>query len=490
MKAAALRERLERARLLVRWPPRPTGAPSLEWSAVTTDSRRVVPGTLFCAYAGSAADGHAFVAAAAKAGATAALVERPVPDAPIPLIEVNDGKVAAAAAAALFYGDPAKSLELLGVTGTNGKTTTVHLLRHLFGDRGPAGSIGTLGAIDGEGHILPTAGSLTTPGPVDLQAALAALRDGGARVVAMETSSHSLDQGRVAGLEFLVGIFTNLTRDHLDYHGDVGSYFAAKAKLDRYIAPEGFQVVNADDPAWLGLPPRAQRLTFGIANGADVMAEGVEGDRAGMRFQLSVHGRSEKVALPLLGRFNVENALGAAAAALALGRDLAEVAERLSRAPQVPGRMERISDAPCVVLRDYAHTPDALERALAALRPLTRGRLIVVFGAGGDRDKGKRPLMGAIAARDADLAVVTSDNPRTEAPEEILDDIEAGMGQTPHLRIVDRRAAIVRAVSIAKPDDVLFLAGKGHETYQVIGTEHVPMDEREIVATAVAAAPK
>ncbi len=489
MKAAALRERLERAKLLVRWPPRPSGAPSPEWSAVTTDSRRVTPGTLFCAYAGSVADGHGFVAAAAAAGATAALVERPVPDAPIPLIQVSNGKVAAALAAALFYGDPAAALDLLAVTGTNGKTTTVHLLRHLFGDRGPAGSIGTLGAIDPEGKVLPTAGNLTTPGPVELQAALAALRDGGARVVAMETSSHSLDQGRVAGLEFLVGVFTNLTRDHLDYHGDVAAYLAAKAKLDRYLAKEGYQVVNADEPAWAGLPARAQRLTFGIATAADVMALALDGDRSGMRFTLAAHGRSENVALPLLGRFNVENALGAAAAAIALGRDLGEVAERLSSAPQVPGRMERIADTPCVVLRDYAHTPDALERALAALRPLTRGRLIVLFGAGGDRDKGKRPLMGAIAARDADLAVVTSDNPRTEPPERILDDIEAGMGQTPHLRMADRRAAIIRALSIAKPDDVLLLAGKGHETYQVVGTEYVPMDEREIVASALANAP-
>ena len=487
MKAPALRERLERAKLLVRWPPRPTGAASPEWSAVTTDSRRVVPGTLFCAYAGSVADGHSFVAAAAKAGATAALVEHAVPDAPIPQVQVTDGKAAAAAAAALFYGDPAKSLELLAVTGTNGKTTTVHLLRHLFGDRGPAGSIGTLGAIDGDGRILPTAGSLTTPGPVDLQAALAALRDGGVRVVAMETSSHSLDQGRVSGLEFLVGVFTNLTRDHLDYHGNVETYLAAKAKLDTYLAPEGFQVVNADDAAWAGLPQRAQRITFGITAAADVMAEDVMGDRAGMSFVLTAHGRSEKVALPLLGRFNVENALGAAAAAIALGRDLGEVAARLSCAPQVPGRMERLADTPCVVLRDYAHTPDALERALAALRPLTKGRLVVVFGAGGDRDRGKRPLMGAIAARDADLAVVTSDNPRTEPPGKIMDDIEEGMGQTPHLRIVDRRAAILRALSIAKPDDTLFLAGKGHETYQVIGHENVPMDEREIVNSALAA---
>jgi UDP-N-acetylmuramoyl-L-alanyl-D-glutamate--2,6-diaminopimelate ligase len=190
------------------------------------------------------------------------------------------------------------------------------------------------------------------------------------------------------------------------------------------------------------------------------------------------------VSVPLPGRFNVENALGAAAAALALGRDLADVARRLATVSQVPGRMERLSAAPCVVVRDFAHTPDALERALAALRPLTRGRLLLLFGAGGDRDRGKRPLMGAIAARDADLSIVTSDNPRTEDPERILDDIEAGMGETPHLRIVDRRAAILRALSIARPDDVLLLAGKGHETYQVVGDDHLPFDEREIVAGA------
>ena len=497
MNAAALRERLERARLLVRWPPRPSGSAPAVYSAVATDSRRVTPGTLFCAYAGSVSDGHAFIAAAAQAGATAALVEHTVPDAAIPLIEVTNGKVAAATAAALFYGDPARSLDLLAVTGTNGKTTTVHLLRHLFSDRGPAGSIGTLGAIDGEGRILPTAGSLTTPGPVDLQAALAALRDGGVRVVAMETSSHSLDQDRVAGLQFLVGVFTNLTRDHLDYHGDVQAYLAAKARLDRYLAPEGFQVVNADDPAWAGLPQRAQRLTFGIDNAADVMAEGVEGDRAGMRFVLTARGRSEKVALPLLGRFNVENALGAAAAAIALGRDLAEVAERLSAAPQVPGRMERIAERPCVVLRDYAHTPDALERALATLRPLTTGRLLVVFGAGGDRDRGKRPLMGGIAVGEADIVYVTSDNPRSEDPEAIITEIFAGIHDAtpePHGThtgytaegIPDRREAIALAIEQAMPGDVVVIAGKGHEQGQEFaGGQKIPFDDVTVAREAL-----
>jgi UDP-N-acetylmuramoyl-L-alanyl-D-glutamate--2,6-diaminopimelate ligase len=220
-----------------------------------------------------------------------------------------------------------------------------------------------------------------------------------------------------------------------------------------------------------------------------VAADKVEGDAAGMRFTLNFGRTALRIELPLLGLFNVENALGAAATALALGKDPARVAELLRAAPQVPGRMERIAAQPCVVLRDYAHTPDALERALATLRPLTKGRLIVVFGAGGDRDRGKRPVMGGIAVRLADLPIVTSDNPRTEDPERILDEIEAGMGGGPHLRIVDRRTAIARALKIARPDDTVLLAGKGHEDYQVIGTEKVPFDERAIVAGLTAERP-
>ncbi len=484
MQAEALRARLEGAGLLVSWP---AAAPRVIPS-VTTDSRRVQPGALFLAYPGTAVDAHAFVAAAAGAGAAFALVERPVADAPIPQAVVRDGRRAAAVAASAFFGNPGEALVLLAVTGTNGKTTTVHLLRHLFSDRAPAASIGTLGVIDAAGSLLPIEGSLTTPGPVELYAALAALRHGGAQTVAMEASSHSIDQDRIGGLAFRAAVFTNLTRDHLDYHHDEASYLAAKVKLDRYLAPGGFQVVNADDPAWRALPARAERITFGTGAGADVRAEAVEGDRTGMRFRLVWRGASAPVALPLLGSFNVENALGAAATAIALGRDLEQVAARLNAAPQVPGRMERIAESPCVVLRDYAHTPDALERALAALRPLTLGRLIVVFGAGGDRDRGKRPMMGAIVATRADLGIVTSDNPRTEDPERILDDIEEGMGSTPHVRIVDRRAAIVRALAIAKPDDTILLAGKGHEIYQVVGHDHVPLDERAIVAEAAGAA--
>ncbi|MDO8666804.1 MAG: cyanophycin synthetase, partial [Gemmatimonadales bacterium] len=237
-------------------------------------------------------------------------------------------------------------------------------------------------------------------------------------------------------------------------------------------------------------PSRPERLTFGLVVPADVRATAIEGDALGMRFTITARGKSAKVVLPLLGRFNVENALGAAAAAIALGRDLDEVAARLSRTPQVPGRMERVAESPCVVLRDYAHTPDALQRALAAVRPLTKGRLILVFGCGGDRDRGKRPAMGAIAAEGAHLPILTSDNPRTESPSRVLDDVEEGMGKTPHLRIVDRRAAIARAVAIARPEDTILLAGKGHETYQVVGTERLPFDERDVVAEAIQALAK
>ena len=478
MRSESLRVRLAESGELIEWP---ANVPA-ELTTVTTDSRAVKPGMLFAAYRGSSADSHDFLPQVQSAGAAAVMVERAV-NGPLPAIMVRNGRRAAARAAALQFGDPAEALDLLAVTGTNGKTTSVHLLRHLFGEEAPAGSIGTLGAVDGNGKVLPGTENLTTPGPVELQGTLAALRDAGVKTVAMEASSHSLDQDRLHGLEFRAAVFTNLTRDHLDYHQTLDAYRAAKLKLTQYLTPGGWTITNADDRAWAGLNG-PQRVTFGITEPADLRATGISGDSRGMRFTLEWRGGKARVNLPLLGRFNIENALGAAAAALALGRRLDAVAERLGSAPQVPGRMERVADSPCVILRDYAHTPDALTRALAAARPLTKGRLIVVFGCGGDRDRGKRPVMGGIAAKDADLAIVTSDNPRTEDPERILDDVEEGMGDTPHLRIVDRRQAIGRAVAIARPDDTVLLAGKGHETYQVIGKVKHPFDERDVVADA------
>jgi len=468
-------ETLRARGLLVRAPASP---PAL--TGVTADTRRLRPGMLYCAVRGAVQDGHAYVSRAAERGAAAALVETEQAVS-IPQVLVTDGRRAAAAAAEVWFGFPAMRLALVGVTGTNGKTTTVTLGRHVLSALWPTGSIGTLGAFGPDGApVASEAGNLTTPGPIDLQETLAALVARGAKGVAMEVSSHSLDQGRVEGLAYRAAIFTNLTRDHLDYHETFERYFQAKARLSSYLTADGVEVVNAEDPAWERLPPGHRRMTFGESRG-DVRAEGVRPDGTGSRFTLvAPEGRAD-VRLPLLGRFNVANALGVAACALALGAPLDAVADRLTHAPQVPGRMERIASSPCVVLRDYAHTPDALERALETVRPLTPGRVIAVFGAGGDRDRGKRAPMGEIVSRLADVAIATSDNPRTEDPERILDDVEAGMGSHPHHREPDRRKAIALALSLARPGDTVILAGKGHETYQVIGAEKQPFDERSIV---------
>ncbi len=451
-------------------------------TGITADSRDVRPGDLFCAWAGTAVDAHAFLGQAAAAGAVAALVERRMQDLSIPQIEVRDGRRAAAAAAALVYGDPQDALRLAGVTGTNGKTTTVWLTRHILSRAAPAASIGTLGVRLADGSLLPGSEGLTTPGPVESARLLRDLADDGIAAVAMEASSHALAQGRLEALRFDAAVFTNLSRDHLDYHGTMEAYRAAKLTLLELLRPEGVAVLNADEPAWAGAASRApRRVTFGRAEGAEVRARDVELAPDGARFRLHTPQAEADVRLPLVGAYNVDNALAAAAASIALGISPADVAAALSDAPQVPGRLERVADSPCPVLTDYAHTPDALERALAALRPQVPGRLIVVFGAGGDRDRGKRPLMARAAERGADLVVVTSDNPRTEDPDAIIDEIVAGFEGRSFLRITDRRAAIGRALEEAGPGDAVLLAGKGHEDYQVVGTRKVPFDERRVV---------
>ena len=448
---------------------------------LATDSRAVSVGDLFLALPGSVADGHEFVRHAIEQGATAVIGERPVAGGAVTEATVGDAHRAAQVVAELWYGRPADRLDLIGVTGTNGKTTTTMLLRHLLNELGAVGSIGTLGALDGNGQsVASTAGVLTTPGPVDLQATLASLAGSGVRRVVMETSSHSLDQGRLDGLQFSEALFTNLSRDHLDYHGTMEAYRDAKLRLTQYLELDGVVVVNCDDDAW-GEVSGPRTVSFGEHAEADVRASHILPETSGSGFEISGMYGTRIVDLPLMGEFNVHNALAASAGALALGEDLDTVVRRLAFAPQVPGRMERISDRPCSVLRDYAHTPDALERVLRTLRPLVPGRLIVVFGCGGDRDRGKRPIMGRIAAQWADMPVLTSDNPRTEDPEAILDDVERGMVGTDHLRIVDRREAIGAAISAAAADDTVVLAGKGHETYQIIGTERVAFDEAAIV---------
>jgi UDP-N-acetylmuramoyl-L-alanyl-D-glutamate--2,6-diaminopimelate ligase len=466
-------------------PPAGGGSPLPEITGLTADARRIEPGMLFCAVHGAVLDGHTFVADAERRGAAAAVVETRQ-SVVIPQVLVRNGRRAAAIAAEAWYGRPAARLQMIGVTGTNGKTTSVILLQHVLSTLWPMGAIGTLGAFDPAGGTVESeAGNLTTPGPIDLQATLAALVARGARGVAMEVSSHSLDQGRVEGLIFRAAIFTNLTRDHLDYHETFDAYFAAKAKLAGYLADAGLAVINADDAAWARLPRTPRRITFSAtSHPADVTARDVQVDSKGARFTLVTTQGRHPVELPLLGRFNVANALGVAACAVGLEVPARVAAEQLSTAPQVPGRMERIATDPCIILRDYAHTPDALERALETVREVTPargGRVIVVFGAGGDRDKGKRAPMGEIAVRLADVAIATSDNPRTEDPERILDDVEAGMTGKQHYRITDRRAAIAQAMELARQGDTILLAGKGHETYQVTGTTKEPFDEREIV---------
>jgi UDP-N-acetylmuramoyl-L-alanyl-D-glutamate--2,6-diaminopimelate ligase len=452
-------------------------------AGITDDSRSVRPGFLFVAVRGTERDGHDFLETAAFDGARVVIVQDASRTA-LPCLVVSDGRRAAAVAGAAAYGWPARDLQLVGITGTNGKTTTVNMLRHLFDDgNANSASIGTLGvSIGSHGAPLEGGGGLTTPGPIELQRVFRALIDRGVSRVAMEVSSHSLDQRRVEGVAFDVVTFTNFTRDHLDYHGSMDKYFAAKARLLEHLLPHGTVVYNLDDKAWAALKTDRRRVAFSerVPN-AEARAEDVRFGPRGSDWTLHLHGDVAHVQLPLIGDFNVTNALAAAATAYALGLQVERISERLSSMPQVPGRLEVLRDAP-TVLRDYAHTPDALDRALDAVRPFTPERLIVVFGCGGDRDRGKRPEMGAIAEAKADLAIVTSDNPRTEDPEKILDDIERGMTKNNHERIEDRRAAIERALDVATPRDVIVLAGKGHETYQVRGTARLPFDEKQIVA--------
>ncbi|MEP6493055.1 MAG: UDP-N-acetylmuramoyl-L-alanyl-D-glutamate--2,6-diaminopimelate ligase [bacterium] len=459
-----------------------SGTFSGQLSGITDDSRAVRPGYLFIAVRGTDRDGHDYLDAAAQAGAMAVIVQD-ASRTKLPSLVVNDGRRAAAIAGAEAYGWPARELQLVGVTGTNGKTTTVNMLRHLLDDGNSASaSIGTLGVLVGsDGIPFEGGGGLTTPGPVELQRLFRALLERGVRRIAMEVSSHSLDQRRVEGVFFDVVTFTNLTRDHLDYHGTMEKYFAAKSMLLDHLLPSGSVVYNADDLAWASLGLDRRRFGFSErTTHTDVRADDVRYSARGSEWTLCVEKERAAVRLPLIGDFNIANALGAAASAHAIGLPVSRIAERLSTMPQVPGRLEVLRDAP-TVLRDYSHTPDSLARALDAVRPFTPERLIVVFGCGGDRDRGKRPLMGAIAEERADFAIVTSDNPRTEDPEAIIDDVERGMTKQNHERIEDRRAAIARALELATSRDVIVLAGKGHETYQVRGTTKLPFDERIIV---------
>lgn len=461
--------------------PADGSAERVKIAGVQQDSRRIGPGDLFVAWSGAVHDAHDHLADAAAAGAAAAIVERPVGGTSLPQIQVDNARLAAAVATGFVTGSPWRNLSVVGVTGTNGKTTTALLARSVLGQGAPTAAIGTLGVIGPDGRVREGTEGLTTPGPVQLSDWLSSLARERVFRVLVESSSHALDQFRLDGLRFDVAAFTNLTRDHLDYHGTMARYLAAKARLLELGKAGCIAVINADDPAWKGLRPPGPVITYGLGP-AMLRARDLRMTARGSFFRLAWHdGRSVPVTLSLPGRFNISNALCAAACALALDYDLDDIPDGLHGAGPVPGRLESVVREPFQVLIDFAHTPDALEQVLAAMRPLVEGRLIVVFGAGGDRDPAKRPAMGAAVARYADVAVVTSDNPRTEDPAAIVAQVSAGVSGCDSVEIVDRQEAIHHALDAAASGDTVLLAGKGHEMYQVVGTAKRPFDERRIV---------
>ena len=456
-------------------------------NALTYDSRQAGPGTAFFALRGVKSDGHRFIPDVLRAGAAAVIAEQaPEADCTVPWVHVRHSRIALAQAAAAFYGQPGRALKLCGVTGTNGKTTTAFIVHHLLNaGQVRAGLIGTL-FYDLGGEQQPA--THTTPESLEMQQLLAAMRERGCRACAMEVSSHALDQERVHGLAFETAIFTNLTQDHLDYHGTMEKYFAAKARLFETVATQGHGhlIINGDDSWGRKLITRYEAtgrvVRFGYGVQCDYRAVNVRGDFTGTTFELEYKGRSFLVRLPLIGDFNVHNALGALAAAHLMGLNLRETIARLRDVPQVPGRLERVTDqGRFQVFVDYAHTPDALDNVLTTLRALKPNRLITVFGCGGDRDRTKRPLMAAAAARGSDVCVLTSDNPRTEDPETILADAAKGFPRgTRAVQILDRKQAIQTALENAREGDILLIAGKGHEDYQDIqGVKH-PFDDRKI----------
>ncbi len=460
---------------------------------VTDDSRAVVPGSLFVAVPGVTVDGRRFAASAIAAGAVVAVGEGDRPsDVPAGRwVRVESARFAISKCASAFYGYPSQTLDVYAVTGTNGKTTVATLLHEVLASLdGKSGLISTVAVDYGDGEREEA--EHTTPDPLTLFGMIARMRDAGCRSICMEASSHALDQRRTDGMLFTVAAFTNLTRDHLDYHGDMESYFLAKRHLFELLVlnADGMAVVNIDDEwgrklvAWLeeyGVP----RVTYGLDPAADVRAAHIERGLDGMRFDvITKRGGSAPLRTPLFGTHNVQNLLCVVAMAGIIGHPLRDVTRALGACRPVCGRLERVPRAGsrAAWFVDYAHTPDALERVLKALRPETKGRLFAVFGCGGDRDRGKRPQMGRIAAEFADRVFLTSDNPRSERPESILEEISAGVPEALRGKVteeVDRREAIRLAAREAGEGDIVLVAGKGHEKGQIFADRTVPFDDHE-----------
>ncbi len=484
-----------------------SGEPDQPVTALCHDSRQVVPGAAFVAMRGMAQDGHRYIPQALEQGATVIIAEQPAPPSVSAVwIQVHDSRKALARLAANFYGQPTQALELIGVTGTNGKTTTTLLLEGILRQgRHRVGVIGTLAYRWADTYL---AAPMTTPESLELQQLFYAMRQDGVNHAVMEVSSHALALGRVDACHFRAAVFTNLSQDHLDFHGNLDDYFAAKALLFFYHLREyhgtkrPVAIINIDDPCGVELleNTHGEPWSYSIEQPqAHVSVKRVEFAPSGIRADLKTPQGCLAIRSPLLGRLNLYNVLAAATTALAMGIPEDQIVSGLEAVDSVDGRLQRlITGRGFEVVVDYAHTPDALEKSLQCLRELTRGRLLVVFGCGGDRDRTKRPAMGRVAAALGDVVVVTSDNPRTEDPQAILADIEPGLREVGIASIppvidyhpngrgcytieADRRQAIRLALSWARPDDLVCIAGKGHETYQIIGKQVLPFDDRVVV---------
>ncbi len=476
--------------------PQVIGSFDRDITAIAYDSRKVKVGTMFVALRGEHADGHNFINRAVESGASAIVSEETLSTSKATVIVVPDTRAALADIAVRFYQNPSKSLKVAGITGTNGKTTTAFLLKHICESAlGRCGLLGTVRYEIGE-RILPA--TRTTPESLDVQDLLYQIRSAGCRAAAMEVSSHALKQNRVRGIEFDAAVFTNLTQDHLDYHGTMSEYFEAKASLFSSLAfqskKKGKAVINIDD-RWGSklrkrLPENIPVLTYGLGTRADFRANNLKIDFRGTTYQLDAMGRTFLVRLPLIGRFNVYNSLAAIACAVSLGINIRQAVLSLANASFVPGRLEAVpAKRQFRVFVDYAHTDDALRSVISTLRELNPHRLIVVFGCGGSRDRAKRPLMARAVEDLADYAIVTSDNPRKEDPDAIIEDVKRGFRSENYEVVPDRKEAIFRAVAMAQPRDIVLLAGKGHETYQEFADHTIPFDDGAIAADALQARP-
>jgi UDP-N-acetylmuramoyl-L-alanyl-D-glutamate--2,6-diaminopimelate ligase len=470
-----------------------SGKPAGTVTGISCDSRSVQPGELFFALPGTKENGTRFTAEAERRGALAVVSEEDVSGSGLPVVRVSSARAAMADLAAAFHGNPSSSLAVAGVTGTNGKTTTAWIIRHLCDAAGRA--CGLVGTIE---YVLPGVvepASRTTPESIDLQRMLAVMRDGGFKAASLEVSSHALVQNRVRVVEFDAAIFTNLTQDHLDYHGTMDEYFDAKARLFSMLAAQtgkkGRAIVNSDDRYGRRLLDRIGSsvpvITYGQGSNCSFRASNIRHAATGTTFRLDAKGRSYLVRTPLIGLFNVYNTVAALAAVSSMGVELRRAIAAAATIPQVPGRLERVpGKRNFQAFVDYAHTPDALENVLRSLRQLAPARIITVFGCGGDRDHSKRPLMAAAAEQNSDKVIVTSDNPRSEDPMAILRETEKGLRGSAHEIYVDRESAIRRAVELAGPGDFILVAGKGHENYQETATGRHPFDDVKVTAREMA----